>query len=203
MTKSPIELRADDLTIFARTLSRQLGAESPSHLTLMNMLARAAGFQNLQHMRSATSAARRLAKRTLDPAIDARLVERTLNQFDKSGRLHQWPSKRAVQTLARWAQWATLDAHRSYDERALNDHLLDEHCFQDPATLRRTMISCGLLTRKTDGTEYRRVEQEPPAEAKAVIHAISAKRRMRLASKTRNIDPSEARPMSQAVSKVM
>ena len=179
MTKSPIPLRADDLTVFARTLSRQLGADSPSHLTLMNMIARAAGFQNVQHMRSATAAEKRLTRQADDPAFNARLVERTLHQFDDIGRLRQWPSRRAIQTLALWAVWATLPANRSLDERALNARLAHEHCFQDAATLRRTMISCGLLTRKRDGTDYRRVEQKPPADAKAVIHVLSARRRAR------------------------
>lgn len=179
MTKTPISLRADDLTVFARALSRQLGDASPSHLTLMNMIARASGFQNVQHMRSASAAERRLKNQKDDLFADARSVERTLRQFDEFGRLCQWPSKRSIQTLALWALWATLPANRSLDERALSDHFANEHLFKDAATLRRTMISCGLLTRKIDGTDYRRIEQKPPADAKAVIHALSARRRAR------------------------
>jgi hypothetical protein len=57
--------------------------------------------------------------------------------------------------------------------------LQPEHLFGDPATLRRTMISCKLLTRKPDGTEYRRIEREPPAEAKAVIRSLTPLRRAR------------------------
>ena len=179
MTKSHIPLRADDLTVFARKLSRQLGEASPSHLTLLNMIARAAGFQNVQHMRSVSAAEKRLAKQTGDFVADARSVERTLHQFDDIGRLRQWPSKRATQTLALWALWATLPANQSLDERAVNAHLAGEHCFEDAATLRRTMISCGLLTRKRDGTDYRRIERKPPADARAVIYALSARRRAR------------------------
>jgi hypothetical protein len=41
------------------------------------------------------------------------------------------------------------------------------------------MISCKLLTRKPDGTEYRRIEREPPAEAKAVIRSLTPLRRAR------------------------
>lgn len=184
MTKTPLPLHADDMTVFTRALSRQLGDASPSHLTLMNMIARAAGFQNVQHMRAASAATRRLDNQTDDIVVDARSVERTLHQFDESGRLRQWPSRRSIQTLALWALWAILPANRPLDEREVNDHLTDEHLFEDAATLRRTMIACGLLSRKRDGTGYRRIERQPPAEAKAVIRAVSARRRARVAAGT-------------------
>ncbi|WP_419913736.1 DUF2087 domain-containing protein [Hoeflea sp.] len=179
MTKSPVPLRADDMTVFTRALARQLGEKSPSHLSLMNMIARAAGFQNVQHMRSASAAEKRLVRQKDNTFADARSVERTLHHFDEFGRLRQWPSKRSVQTLALWALWATLPASQILSEKAVNDHFSDEHLFEDAATLRRTMISCGLLTRKRDGTDYRRIEQKPPAEAKAVIRALSERRRAR------------------------
>lgn len=180
MTKTPIPLRVDDLSVFTRALSRQIGEVSPSHLTLMNMVARAAGFQNVQHLRSTTAAAKRLGHQVVSVAVDARSVERTLHQFDTFGRLLQWPSKRAVQTLA---LWATLPANKAMIEREVNDIFAEEHHFEDPATLRRTMISCGLLTRQNDGTDYRRIEQKPPAEAKAVIRALSALRSTRSIAK--------------------
>lgn len=179
MTKAPLSMCVDDMTVFTRVLSRQLGETSPSHLALMNMVARAAGFQNVQHMRSVSAAAKRLDNQTETAVADARSVERTLHQFDDYGRLLQWPARRSVQTLALWALWATLPANKVLDERAINDHLEEEHLFDDPATLRRTMISCGLLRRKRDGTDYRRIEQQPLAEAKAVISALSARRRAR------------------------
>ncbi len=184
MTKTPVRLHVDDMTTFTRALSRQLGDVSPSHLTLMNMVARAAGFQNVQHMRAASAAAKRLQDASDNTVIDARAVERTLHQFDDFGRLLRWPSKRAVQTLALWALWATVPANTTLSERAVNDIFDREHHFQDPATLRRTMISCGMLTRQKDGTDYRRIEQKPPAEAKAVLRALSVRRRARPNGKT-------------------
>ncbi|MCY6382925.1 DUF2087 domain-containing protein [Hoeflea prorocentri] len=179
MTKNPISMCVNDMTVFTRVLSRQLGETSPSHLALMNMVARAAGFQNVQHMRAASAAAKRLDNQTESVVADARCVERTLHQFDNCGRLLQWPAKRSVQTLALWALWATLPANKVLDEQALNDHLAQEHLFKDPATVRRTMISCGLLSRKKDGTDYRRIEQQPPVEAKALINVLSIRRRAR------------------------
>ena len=176
MAKIPLSLQVEDMTVFARALSRQLGAESPPHLRLMTMVARAAGFQNLQHMRAAQAARHRLDNRA-DPApADARTVERALAQFDAEGRLLRWPSRRAVQTLALWALWATLPAETAMTEKAVNAHMADGHLFGDPATLRRTMISCGLMTRNRDGSEYRRVERKPPAEALALIRALQPRR---------------------------
>ena len=191
MTKTPLPLRADDLTTFTRALSRQLGQASPSHLALMNMLARAAGFQNLQHLRAASAAQRRLDSRVEAPPLepspaDARQVERALHQFDALGRLQAWPARRAVQTLALWGLWSAFPAGSSLREREVNDLLQPEHLFGDPATLRRTMISCGLVTRQPDCTDYRRVEREPPAEAKAVIRSLSARRSARLAGARAN-----------------
>tara|TARA_B110000211_G_scaffold152004_1_gene172885 strand:+ start:413 stop:982 length:570 start_codon:yes stop_codon:yes gene_type:complete len=183
MTKAPMPLRVDDLTVFTRALSRQIGETSPSHLKLMNMVARAAGFQNVQHLRSASAATKRLDSKTENIAFDARSVERVLHQFDEFGRLHQWPSKRSVQTLALWALWVTLPAKKAMSEKELNGLLAEEHHFSDPATLRRTMVSCGLLTRQNDGTEYRRIEQKPSVEAKSVIDALSARRHARSSAK--------------------
>ncbi|WP_298848692.1 DUF2087 domain-containing protein [uncultured Ruegeria sp.] len=179
MSKTPVPLHADDLTGFVRTLSQQLGDTSPSHLTLMNMVARAAGFQNVQHMRNAGAAVRRMEARSKQPAADMRVVERTLLMFDVQGRFRQWPSKRLVQTLSLWVLWSAVPAGAVLQESEINTYLNAEHCFDDPATLRRTMISCGLLTRNRDGSDYRRVEQSPSAEAKVVIREVTVRRRRR------------------------
>lgn len=176
MPKSPLPLRADDLTTFVRALSKQLGDDSPSHLRLMNMTARAAGYQNVQHMRSAHAAGRKLARAVDDQPSQSRAANRALHQFDALGRLRQWPSKRSVQTLALWALWARLPADRSMTEQEINERLTAEHLFNDPATLRRTMISCALLSRRKDGTDYRRIAQRPPADAKVLIAALGMRR---------------------------
>ncbi|MEM9013023.1 MAG: DUF2087 domain-containing protein [Pseudomonadota bacterium] len=179
MPKIPLPLRAEDLTTFVRALSKQLGDESPSHLVLMNMAARAAGYQNVQHMRAVYAAGQRLARAADDPPVDGRAVERALHQFDALGRLRRWPSKRSVQSLCLWALWARVPAGRSMPEREVNQCLAEEHLFGDPATLRRTMVASGLLSRRKDGTDYRRIEQEPTAEAKALISGLGARRRAR------------------------
>ncbi|MCH2076780.1 MAG: DUF2087 domain-containing protein [Rhodobacteraceae bacterium] len=172
MTRTPLPLYAADLTTFSRALARQLGEEAPSHLTLMNMLARAAGFENIQHMRSAQAAARRLEREEEARPLDARIVERALQQFDADRRLREWPSKRAIQTLSLWVLWARLPAQRDMTEKQVNAALHTAHAFEDPATLRRTMIAERLLTRETDGSVYRRIEARPPEEALALIRQL-------------------------------
>ncbi|MEL6688769.1 MAG: DUF2087 domain-containing protein [Pseudomonadota bacterium] len=176
MTRTPLPLHAADLTTFSRALARQLGDEAPSHLTLMNMLARAAGFENVQHMRSNQAATRRLERVETAPPVDARLVERALQQFDAKGRLRQWPSKRSIQTLALWALWARMPAAQNMSEKQVNATLNASHAFEDPATLRRTMIAEQLLTRATDGSVYRRVEARPPAEALVLNRRLAERR---------------------------
>ena len=175
MPRTILPLAAADLSAFARSLSTQLGDTSPSHLRLMNMLARAAGFQNVQHLRASHAAGQRMAKRDDErsEAIDHRRVERALNQFDEAGRLVRWPAKRSVQELALWALWSRLPSTTSMTEREVSDRLRDHHSFNDPATLRRTMLGSKLLTRQRDGTDYRRVEGRPPAEARALIAVLS------------------------------
>ena len=179
MSKKSIRLRVDDLTGFARSLSGQLGATSPPHLTLMNMVARAAGFQNVQHMRAATTATRRPDLLDPEAPVDVRLVERALRRFDSEGRLQSWPTKRSVQTLALWGLWSTLPAGVTLQEKDVNSLLNAEHVFADPATLRRTMVANAMLTRETDGSDYRRLEQAPPTDAKAVIRTLRERRRLR------------------------
>jgi hypothetical protein len=169
-------------------LAHQFGPQSPSHLTLMNMLARSAGFRNVQHLRAANAALRRLSQKVETVPVDARAVEKALHQFDGDGRLRAWPAKRSVQTLALWGLWAVLPAGQKLHENAINDQLNGEHLFGDPATFRRTLISCGLLTRNPDGSDYRRIEREPPAEAKLLIRSLSARRRMRVAPVIEPVD---------------
>lgn len=180
MTKTPLSLVTDDLSAFARKLARQLGDTAPSHLSLMNMLARAAGYQNVQHLRATQAAEHRLPQSDAPERIDHRLIERTLHQFDDHARLTQWPSRRAVQILALYALWSILPADVALSEKQVNAALNAEHLFGDPATLRRTMIASKLLTRTTDGSEYRRVEHHPSPEARDLITRLKPRRAARL-----------------------
>jgi hypothetical protein len=178
MSKQTIPLVVEDVSPFARALARQMNTvrEKPSHLNLMNMIARAAGFRNFQHLRAAHAAGERLAKPEAPQTIDHLLVERTLNQFDAAGRLKQWPSRRKIQDLCLWAFWALLPVRTLMNEHETNTRLREAHLFDDPAILRRSLCSLGMLTRNPDGSDYCRKEQAPPPEARQLIALLALRR---------------------------
>ena len=186
MSKQTIPLVVEDISPFARALARQIHEtkQTPSHLSLMNMVSRAAGFRNFQHLRAAHVAGERLAVPQIPEAIDHQLVERTLKQFDSAGRLLQWPSRRKIQDLCLWAFWAELPARTLMTERQINTLLRQAHLFNDPAILRRSLCSLGMATRNSDGTDYCRKEQAPPPEARALISLLEARRGSQQASKS-------------------
>jgi hypothetical protein len=169
MTKDSLTLPVTDLSSFTRALARQLLPTPPSHVALMNMLARAAGFRNLQHLRAAQTAGAKLAAYATPEVTDHTLVTRALAQFDDTGQLRQWPSRRAVQILCLWAIWARLPHTASMTERQISATLNTLHRFGDAAILRRDMVALGLLSRNTDGSDYKRLESRPPPEARALI----------------------------------
>lgn len=173
MPRTPLPLSIPDLSAFARALARQL-EPAPPHQSLLNMLARAAGFRNHQHLVASQAAEARLAAPPRPPADHAR-VERALAQWDGAGQLRQWPARRAVQELCLWALWARLPAERSLHERDVNGALNRAHRFDDAALLRRSLIGMGLLTRNPDGSDYRRAEQAPPPEARALIRHLASR----------------------------
>lgn len=177
MSKQTLPLPVRDISAFAKALSAQLRAQddTPSHLALMNMLARSAGYRNFQHLRAAHTAGERLDRPAVAEPVDHKLVARTLEQFDAGGRLRQWPSRRAVQDLALWALWARLPAATTMQEKEVNDRLRALHLFDDPAILRRSLFTQRLVSRNTDGSDYRRLEQRPPPEARALIRHLATR----------------------------
>lgn len=64
MTRTAISLRIPDLSDFARSLAREF-EDPPGHLTLLNKLARAAGFRNFQHLRASQKSGEALSAQSL------------------------------------------------------------------------------------------------------------------------------------------
>lgn len=177
MPRELVPLRTDDLSAFTRALAEELGADAPSHLSLMNMVARAAGFRNYQHLRASARSHERLEQPVPEPiAVDHSRVERTLNHFDDAGRLVRWPSRVGIQKLAVWVFWADLPSGEVMTEAEVNDRFADGHLFADPATLRRMLVGLGLAERERDGSAYRRVELAPSAEAADLITRVRSRR---------------------------
>lgn len=171
MTRTSLPLHISDISDFARALQRQLPDPAPTHLSLLNMLARAAGFQNHQHLRAQSLAADRIA--TPSEPADMKRVEAALRYFDAQGKMTQWPSKTNLQHLCLWALWARLPTEATLSERQISALLNDWHLFTDAAILRRTLVELALVSRTTDGAQYQRREQPPPPEARALIRALS------------------------------
>ncbi|MEM9464022.1 MAG: DUF2087 domain-containing protein [Actinomycetota bacterium] len=177
MSRELVPLRTDDLSGFARTLARELGHSAPSHLSLMNMLARSAGFRNYQHLRADAKASTGADRRSTPGAdVDHRRIERALNHFDEVGRLVRWPSRNAMQKLVVWVFWADLPQGEARSEAEVNELFSLGHTFDDPATLRRMLVGLGRVRRERDGSAYTRVDLAPEPDAAELIRRVRARR---------------------------
>ena len=181
MPRHTVPLHADDISSFAKALGRQLAdahaqaARPPGHVELLNMLARAAGQRNYQSLKARP----RAVAQALAPEPPAELGDtaaKALRLFDDSGRLTRWPVKFGVQRMMLWGLWLRFDSRRKYDEREVNELLNAWHLFGDHCTLRRELINMRLLERKSDGSEYRKVQARPDAETMAMLRALRARR---------------------------
>ncbi len=163
MTRDPLSVTIADVSVFARTLRREVGDDA-GHQIWLNRIARAAGFRNFQHL-SAT-------RKGAEPPADSQKVARARRYFDDAGRMASWPAKTAVQHLCLWVIWAGMPAGQALSEREVSDRIDQLTGFQDAAIVRRTLIELGLFSRTRDGAVYQRVEQRPHPEARALIRAL-------------------------------
>lgn len=167
-----------DISALARSLEADLAelGHPPKHLEMLNMLAKAAGYGNFQHLRASREAeAKLLPPEPVGPPADLRKVARVGNFFDADGVLMSWPAKTGLQELCVWVFWSRLPAASVFDERQISDMLRDWHDFGDHALLRRTLVTMGLVQRTVDGREYRRIEQKPPAELEPLLAVLADK----------------------------
>lgn len=178
MPRELTPLVAADLSTFAKTLRAQWaerherGAGVPSHVEMLNLLARAAGHRNVQALRAAPPVrAMAPVHGPRDPTL-SEAADRALRQFDASGRLARWPAKRALQVAVLWGLWLRFDAKRRYSEREVNEVLNAHHSFGDHCILRRELVELKLLTRTAGGAEYRKVAARPDAEVIALLSAL-------------------------------
>lgn len=172
MPRTAIPFAAADVSELARSLRKELAARDhvPGHVEFLNMLARAAGRRNFQHLRADAVAEGRLG-RAVPPAppVDHRRVLRTARHFDALGRLVRWPGKASERQLCLWVLWSRIPARTVFGEPQVNAMIEACHLFGDYAVLRRGLCDDGLVSRTIDGREYRRVERRPPPEAAALI----------------------------------
>jgi hypothetical protein len=176
-----VPLHCDDLSQFAKTLRAQLGEHlqktpgaAPSHVQLLNMLARSAGHRSMQVLR-----AQAVLKPPAAPAPAALLgahAQKALTQFDGHGRLSRWPYKFSVQRLAMWGLWLRFDSGRTYAEREVNEILRAWTTYGDHVTPRRELVEMKLLGRKDDCSVYWKEPQRPTDEIRALLQALRARR---------------------------
>ncbi len=155
-----------DISAFTKSLRNNLQQHDgvPGHTKLLNMVAKAAGYGNYQHLRAAKP-----------PPVAARQnkqLETALRVFDANGIMTRWPKQTMVQALCLWAFWARLPARIDLAEKDVNAILKAGHSFGDHALLRRSLIDHRLVTRTVDGKTYRRIEQAPPPEAAMLITQV-------------------------------
>lgn len=181
MPRSSVPLHADDISSFAKALSRQLSEahdrtpRPPGHVELLNMLARAAGFRNFQSLRVRPPRAAPTPLAAPGPVLSD-TAAKALRQYDELGRLVRWPIKYSVQRLMLWGLWMRFDARRRYTEREVNEVLRRWHLFGDHCTLRRELVNMRLLERRPDGSVYRKLPARPDAEAMALMRALRARK---------------------------
>ncbi|ACJ00068.1 DUF2087 domain-containing protein [Rhodospirillum centenum] len=179
MTKLDIPFLADDISAVAKSLRAQLGAAErpPGHCEMLNMLARSAGYRNFQHYRAQIAARDRLARPPVpEPTVDQVRLAQLLRYFGPQGRLARWPSKFSHQEPCLWVLWSRIPARRTFAEREVNALLAANHDFGDHALLRRELIDYGMMMRAVDGSAYRRVERQPPPDARALIRLVAETR---------------------------
>lgn len=193
MTRLLVPLATPDVSTFTKTLKSFLderhaaGKPLPSHVELLNLLARAAGLRNFATLKaSALTAAARQVTPEADPATiqagDSAVnlsalsptVRKALLQFDDAGRLIRLPSKLSVQQMTTWALWTQFAARRKYTEKEVNAVIKAHHTFGDHATLRRELINMNLLGRKSDCSEYWKEPRRPEPEVQSFLQAWRA-----------------------------
>ena len=192
MTRLLVPLATPDVSALAKTLKGFLherhdaGKPPPTHVELLNLLARSAGLRNFATLKAAALAApvalppalRPEKASAKDAAVDLKALSptarKTLQQFDESRRLVRLPHKLSVQQMAAWALWTQFAARRPYTEKEVNAIINANHTFGDYATLRRELVNMKLLGRTSDGREYWKEPRRPDEEVRAFLQAWRA-----------------------------
>ena len=194
MTRLLVPFSTPDVSAFTKTLKSFLderhaaGKPPPSHVELLNLLARAVGLRNFDTLKktaptvSSSGAAPPTKEISVDsvasgPASLASMsatVRKALIQFDDAGRLVRLPNKLSVQQMTMWALWTKFMANRKYTEKEVNAITNAFHTFGDQATLRRELVNMKLLGRKSDCSEYWKEPHRPTEEVQDFLRAWRA-----------------------------
>lgn len=176
MPRELIPFHVNDISSLARSLRSALAERDKplSHVEVLNILAKGAGYKNFQHLRAGVEKSEKIAE-DQQPVINQVHVERVGRCFDKQKVLTRFPSKRSDQILVLWILWSRIPARTDLTEGEVNAQLKSWHSFGDHALLRRELCDTGLVSRTRDGRVYRRIEQPMPAEAQAAVRLVALK----------------------------
>ena len=179
---TPVPLRVTDVSLFCKSLRQQLAtkttAELPSHLAMLNVIAKSAGYRNFQSLRA--DAASKTPFQAPQPITLPRnadlpkVVLRALSHFDTHGNLTRFPLQRSVRDIAILSLWCRLPAKRDLTEAEVNDYIAKFHTFADNATLRRELVNTKLLWRTKDGRVYRKLAADTNPDGQLFIKQLMA-----------------------------
>ncbi|WP_415719562.1 DUF2087 domain-containing protein [Maridesulfovibrio sp.] len=172
MSRTNLPLTINDVSAFSRNLRRQLETAEriPGHVEMMNLLAKAGGYKNFQHLKSEQLPAPREQETA---TIDLKRVLNATRYFNLNGQLERWPKKYNQRILCLWVLWSRIPARETMNELELDERLILAHKFCDHTMLRRWMVDEKMLSRTPDGREYKRIETRPPLEAVELIKRIT------------------------------
>ncbi|MEB2843880.1 DUF2087 domain-containing protein [Rhizobiales bacterium RZME27] len=181
MSRTIIPMEVADLSAFAKSVREKFSAldHKPSHVEVLNLLSKAAGFRNFQHLRDKQQRAEVIQAWNINadpvpqPVADETRVGRTLRLFSGDGLIIRWPTKRAQQELCLWYLWSKIPRDRLFSEREISALLDTLHTFGDAALLRRDMVDLGMMRRNRDGSDYRWMEKVPPPELPLLLRRIA------------------------------
>lgn len=170
MPRPQLPLIINDVSALSRTLRKQLQSleDVPSHVEMLNLLSKAGGYKNFQHLKAEQGPVSQS-----EPPIDQKRLNKATRYFDLDGRLATWPKKYNQRVLCLWVLWSRLPARQPMTELEVDEHLIHAHSFCDHSMLRRWLVDEGMLSRTPDGREYRRIESRPPQEALQLIRIIN------------------------------
>ena len=172
---------AEDVLVLARALTKQLGSadHKPSHVEMLNVLARAIGHRNYQHLRASAEALKRLGRLAHAPPnvvdVDYAKIERLSQYFDDAGRLTRWPKKFSHQEPCLWVIWSVIPPRKKFNEPTANEFIKAAHTFRDHAILRRELVNYAMMRRNLDCSDYERVERKPTQDAVALIRFLNTR----------------------------
>ena len=177
MSRTALPLFIGDISSFSKSLRNLLSQSDklPSHVEMLNVLAKAGGFKNFQHFKAEHGKQDAQPEQSAVPAeVNHKLVNKLVRYFDEQGRLIRWPGKYSQRVVCLWIMWSRIPAKTTFSEKEISRFLEGQHLFGDHALLRRELVDRGMMERTPDGRRYIRLEVRPPAEALALLERLKS-----------------------------